>query len=165
MSFTKRECFERFDGSVECFNNGFWYSRVSRPPQLTHVDIAFGSPQRRRKLTSTLQTGEIIKWSVLAGIFLFFMAWFIGGYMHAKRRMRKGLPLKAYHRVCLFFLPCSISRGTFIHSTPTASARRFASQRTDSLELPNPSNNTFRAFQANSCYSGSSHTVSARDMG
>ena len=27
------------------------------------------------------------------------MLWFVGGYIHAKRRMQKGLPLLAYHRV------------------------------------------------------------------
>lgn len=62
---------EDFDGEIHCYrNDGFWYST----------------------------TGEIIKWSILAAIFLFFMAWFLGGYVHAKQRMRKGLPLLAYHR-------------------------------------------------------------------
>ncbi|KAF2187853.1 hypothetical protein K469DRAFT_569101 [Zopfia rhizophila CBS 207.26] len=70
MVLSKRYCVEYVDGTVECFRDGFWYT----------------------------ETGVIVKWSILAAIFLFFMAWFVGGYMHAKRRMRKGLPLMAYHR-------------------------------------------------------------------
>jgi len=73
MFFTRREedCFEDINGDVECVQDGgFWYT----------------------------SKGEIIKWSILLGIFAFFMLWFVGGYMHAKRRMRKGLPLLAYHR-------------------------------------------------------------------
>jgi hypothetical protein len=45
-----------------------------------------------------LQKGIIVKWSILAGIFLFFIAWFVGGYIHAKRRLRAGKPLLGYHR-------------------------------------------------------------------
>ena len=45
------------------------------------------------------QTASIVKWSILAGIVLFFMAWFLGGYWHARMRIRKGLPLMKYHRV------------------------------------------------------------------
>ncbi|MCJ1444213.1 MAG: hypothetical protein MMC23_004714 [Stictis urceolatum] len=44
------------------------------------------------------QTASIVKWSILAGIVLFFMAWFLGGYWHARMRIRKGLPLMKYHR-------------------------------------------------------------------
>jgi len=43
-------------------------------------------------------TAEAIKWAVLAVIFLVFFGWFLGGYLHAQRRMKKGLPLLAYHR-------------------------------------------------------------------
>ncbi|KAF2468264.1 uncharacterized protein BDR25DRAFT_327017 [Lindgomyces ingoldianus] len=55
--------------------------------------MGFGIPRYVMKLK-----GVIIKWSILAGIFFFFMAWFVGGYIHAKRRMRKGKPLMGYHR-------------------------------------------------------------------
>ncbi|OCK81243.1 hypothetical protein K432DRAFT_295984 [Lepidopterella palustris CBS 459.81] len=66
-----QDCYEDINNDVVCYTDGgFWYST----------------------------TGEIVKWAILAAIFLFFMTWFVGGYMHAKRRMRKGLPLLAYHR-------------------------------------------------------------------
>lgn len=45
------------------------------------------------------QKGMIIKWSILGGLFLFFMLWFFGGYIHAKRRLKAGKPLLKYHRV------------------------------------------------------------------
>jgi hypothetical protein len=45
------------------------------------------------------QKGQITKYIILALFFSFFLAWFVGGYIHAKRRLKKGLPLLAYHRV------------------------------------------------------------------
>ncbi|KAF2627966.1 hypothetical protein BU25DRAFT_340545, partial [Macroventuria anomochaeta] len=44
------------------------------------------------------QKGMIIKWAILGSLFAFFMLWFIGGYIHAKRRLKAGKPLLAYHR-------------------------------------------------------------------
>jgi hypothetical protein len=41
----------------------------------------------------------IIKWAILGSFFLFFMLWFFGGYIHAKRRLKAGKPLLKYHRV------------------------------------------------------------------
>jgi hypothetical protein len=41
-----------------------------------------------------------IKWGIIAGIFVLFLAFFLGGYLHAQRRMSRGLPPLAYHRVC-----------------------------------------------------------------
>jgi len=41
----------------------------------------------------------IIKWAILGSLFAFFMLWFIGGYIHAKRRLKAGKPLLGYHRV------------------------------------------------------------------
>lgn len=58
------------DGSRVCYGGGFWYT----------------------------DKGIIIKWSILAAIFFFFFAWFVGGYFHAIRRLKKGQPLLAYHR-------------------------------------------------------------------
>jgi hypothetical protein len=46
------------------------------------------------------QKGMIVKWAVLGSLFAFFMLWFIGGYVHAKRRLKAGRPLLGYHRVC-----------------------------------------------------------------
>ncbi|PSN63445.1 hypothetical protein BS50DRAFT_577185 [Corynespora cassiicola Philippines] len=70
MMLAKRYCVEYVDGTIECFRDGFWYS----------------------------EKGVIIKWCILASIFLFFTLWFVGGYLHAKQRMKKGLPLLGYHR-------------------------------------------------------------------
>jgi len=39
----------------------------------------------------------------MALIFFLFLAWFVGGYYHAQRRMKKGLPPLAYHRVRLMY--------------------------------------------------------------
>jgi hypothetical protein len=50
-------------------------------------------------VTDSPQKGMIIKWSILGGLFLFFMLWFFGGYIHAKRRLKAGKPLLKYHRV------------------------------------------------------------------
>lgn len=41
----------------------------------------------------------IIKWAILGSLFALFMLWFIGGYIHAKRRLKAGKPLLGYHRV------------------------------------------------------------------
>ncbi|KAJ4382861.1 hypothetical protein N0V86_002086 [Didymella sp. IMI 355093] len=71
MVLSKRYCVEYVDGTIECFRDGgFWYT----------------------------EKGMIIKWAVLGSLFAFFMLWFIGGYMHAKRRLKAGKPLLGYHR-------------------------------------------------------------------
>ena len=41
----------------------------------------------------------IIKWAVIGGLFALLLTWVVIGHVHAKRRLRKGLPLLAYHRV------------------------------------------------------------------
>ncbi|KAL8632361.1 hypothetical protein Q9189_001933 [Teloschistes chrysophthalmus] len=43
-------------------------------------------------------TAEAIKWAIVAGIFFAVLLFFIGGYIHAKRRVRKGQQPLAYHR-------------------------------------------------------------------
>ncbi|KAK7430229.1 hypothetical protein QQZ08_003204 [Neonectria magnoliae] len=50
-------------------------------------------------------TGVIVKWVVFISISVIFLAWIVGGYLHAKSRLKKGLPLLAYHR-------CLVSRRT-----------------------------------------------------
>ncbi|KAI1844818.1 hypothetical protein JX266_009046 [Neoarthrinium moseri] len=44
--------------------------------------------------------GVIIKWSIFFGLIALFLLYLIGGYLHARRRMRKGLAPLRYHR-CL----------------------------------------------------------------
>ncbi|KAI9813145.1 MAG: hypothetical protein M1827_004366 [Pycnora praestabilis] len=43
-------------------------------------------------------TAEAIKWAVVAAIVVLFLLVFVGGYYHAQRRIKKGLPPLAYHR-------------------------------------------------------------------
>ncbi|MCJ1451925.1 hypothetical protein MMC28_002265 [Mycoblastus sanguinarius] len=47
-------------------------------------------------------TATAVKWAFVAAILLLFLLWFVGGYYHAQRRLKKGLPPLAYHR---FLLP------------------------------------------------------------
>lgn len=42
--------------------------------------------------------GQIVRWSVFFGIFFLFIAYMVGGYWHAKRRISKGLAPLGYHR-------------------------------------------------------------------
>ncbi|KAF1932307.1 uncharacterized protein M421DRAFT_1952 [Didymella exigua CBS 183.55] len=71
MGLAKRYCIEYVDGAIECFRDGgFWYS----------------------------EKGMIIKWTILGSLFGLFMLWLVGGYVHAKRRLKAGKPLLAYHR-------------------------------------------------------------------
>ena len=44
-------------------------------------------------------TAEAIKWAVVAAIFFAIVLFFVGGYFHAKRRIRKGQAPLRYHRV------------------------------------------------------------------
>ncbi|MCJ1425776.1 hypothetical protein MMC29_003676 [Sticta canariensis] len=39
-----------------------------------------------------------IKWAVIGAVFLIALLWFVGGYYHAQRRMKRGLRPLAYHR-------------------------------------------------------------------
>lgn len=67
----REECFQEVDG-IHCYvdGDGFWYT----------------------------DKGIIIKWILLVTFFAIFFGWFVGGYIHAKRRLRRGLPLLPYHR-------------------------------------------------------------------
>ena len=48
-----------------------------------------------------VQTAMAVKWSFIGAILLLFVIWFVGGYYHAQRRIKRGLPPMAYHRVRL----------------------------------------------------------------
>ncbi|KAH6657889.1 hypothetical protein BKA67DRAFT_202062 [Truncatella angustata] len=45
------------------------------------------------------RTGVIVKWSIFLGFTVIFLAWIVGGSIHAKRRIRKGLKPLGYHRM------------------------------------------------------------------
>ncbi|EME79123.1 uncharacterized protein MYCFIDRAFT_34795, partial [Pseudocercospora fijiensis CIRAD86] len=42
--------------------------------------------------------GIALRYTVICIIFASILLFFLGGYVHAKRRLRKGLPLLGYHR-------------------------------------------------------------------
>ncbi|KAK8229586.1 hypothetical protein HDK77DRAFT_77264 [Phyllosticta capitalensis] len=44
------------------------------------------------------RTGFIVKFTIFGVLVLFFLLWFVGGYYHAQRRMKKGLAPLPYHR-------------------------------------------------------------------
>ncbi|KAF1912585.1 hypothetical protein BDU57DRAFT_522953 [Ampelomyces quisqualis] len=76
MGLEKRYCLEYTIGEVQCYGaDGFWYT----------------------------DKGIIIKWIILGVLFALFLGWFVGGYIHAKRRLKKGLPLLGYHRFLISF--------------------------------------------------------------
>ncbi|KAH7156242.1 hypothetical protein EDB81DRAFT_756733 [Dactylonectria macrodidyma] len=72
------------------------------------------------------ETGVIVKWTVFLTITVLFMAWIIGGYLHARSRLKKGLPLLAYHR-------CLVSRRVRAQHDPSY-------QYPQPMYYPQPSN-------------------------
>lgn len=50
-------------------------------------------------MLTSIQTGIIVRWVIFLVIFALIMGYIIGGYLHAKARLRKGLQPLAYHRV------------------------------------------------------------------
>ncbi|EXJ57064.1 hypothetical protein A1O7_07408 [Cladophialophora yegresii CBS 114405] len=60
------------------------------------------------------RTAYAVKWAIIAAIFLIFSLYFIGGYLHAQRRMKRGLPPLAYHR----WLVTRRQKAAFVHSHP-----------------------------------------------
>ena len=45
------------------------------------------------------QTGTIVKWSLFLGIIVITGLYLLVGYVHAQKRIKKGLPPLGYHRV------------------------------------------------------------------
>ncbi|KFA63016.1 hypothetical protein S40285_07242 [Stachybotrys chlorohalonatus IBT 40285] len=56
------------------------------------------------------QDGIIVKWAILLSFVVLMFAYFVGGYLHARWRLKKGLAPLAYHR-------CLVARRTY--SEPT----------------------------------------------
>lgn len=67
----------------------WWYSDVSPPP----------SPIPSNLQTNAAQAGIAVKYALWSAFIIALLAYFIGGRIHASRRLRKGLPPLAYHRV------------------------------------------------------------------
>lgn len=84
QGFSDNDCIN----SSNCNNDWWWYSPVSL--WIWHT---------RELSANTRQTAAAIKWSIVGAIFVLFLVLFVGGYWHAQRRMKKGLPPLAYHRV------------------------------------------------------------------
>lgn len=60
-----------------------------------------GEPQHR-EANRPQQEGLIVKWAVFLGLMVLITLYITIGYIHAKKRIRKGLVPLAYHRVsCL----------------------------------------------------------------
>lgn len=58
------------------------------------------SPERAATvLTFSTQTGLTIKYVIWGALVLLIVSYFLGGYVHARRRLKKGLPPLGYHRV------------------------------------------------------------------
>jgi len=49
-------------------------------------------------MLTLLQTGMAVRYSIVVILFGAILLYFVGGYFHAKRRVRKGLPPLRYHR-------------------------------------------------------------------
>lgn len=52
-----------------------------------------------RKTLILNQDGIIVKWAILLSFVVLMFAYFVGGYLHARWRLKKGLAPLAYHRV------------------------------------------------------------------
>lgn len=74
----------------------WWHSRV-RPPLRLGPRYGF--------IADSLQTGYIVKWSIIAGLILVIGLFLLLSYLHAQRRLRKGLAPLRYHRVRLRPIP------------------------------------------------------------
>lgn len=48
--------------------------------------------------TPLSQTGSAVRYTIVAILFFLLFAYFLGGYWHARHRVRKNLPPLAYHR-------------------------------------------------------------------
>ncbi|TEA22525.1 hypothetical protein C8034_v009863 [Colletotrichum sidae] len=65
------------------------------------------------------RTGVIVKWSVFLGLTTFFAAFLIIGYIHGKRRLKRGLVPLGYHR--WLFSRAQLARVDSRYAWPAAS--------------------------------------------
>lgn len=75
---------------------------VARPwshSKVHHPTPRASPPSPSTTPANTLQTGYIIKWSVIAALILVVGLYLLLSYLHAQRRLRKGLTPRKYHRV------------------------------------------------------------------
>ena len=87
-SHWKRQAFNnQNDNENYGYGNSWWWTPVSSTtqhllyvPRLTHA-----------------QAGLAVRYAIVALLFIFLFAFFIGGYYHAQRRLRNGQQPLAYH--------------------------------------------------------------------
>ncbi|KAK2625592.1 hypothetical protein QTJ16_004904 [Diplocarpon rosae] len=60
-------------------------------------ELDFYEDDDRRSFWWTRE-GQIVRWFLFFGMLFLFLAYMIGGYIHAKKRINKGLAPLAYHR-------------------------------------------------------------------
>jgi hypothetical protein len=60
--------------------------------------IPYHNPSPPHKLTPLQQTGSAVRYTIVSILFFLLIAYFFGGYLHARARLRKNLPPLAYHR-------------------------------------------------------------------
>ncbi|KAH8813137.1 chitin synthesis regulation, resistance to congo red-domain-containing protein [Xylogone sp. PMI_703] len=70
ISARQTETFTDDDGNVYVYHDSFWWTK----------------------------TGQIVRWSIFLGLFALIMAYLLGGYLHAKRRIARGQAPLPYHR-------------------------------------------------------------------
>lgn len=83
--YNSQRCYEAGDCS-------WWWSNVSSSPPISPIQ----NPQINTLPSS--QTGSAVRYTIVAILFFLLFAYFIGGYWHARHRVRKNLPPLAYHR-------------------------------------------------------------------
>ncbi|KAG8409001.1 ERAD-associated protein [Metarhizium acridum] len=69
------------------------------------------------------KTGIIVRWVIFLVIFVLIMGYLIGGYYHAKARIRKGLEPLAYHRCLVSVVPINRPTRSSGPSINTATTR------------------------------------------
>lgn len=76
---------------------------------LTYAIQITSNLEGTKSLTSQ-QTGIIVKWSLFLGLVVLFAVYLIAGHWHAKKRIARGLPPLAYHRVRPTLIPSPYHR-------------------------------------------------------
>ncbi|TKA63876.1 hypothetical protein B0A49_10569 [Cryomyces minteri] len=89
LSLFKRQSYWNYDG-------GYYDSWVCSPlPKSQSLKIhAINIPSQQWWSPA----GMAIKYAIITALLLFIILYFVGGYTHAQRRIKKGLPPLRYHR-------------------------------------------------------------------
>ena len=92
---TRQLCDEDYYGyNSNCYEEGrcsWWWSDVRTHPTQAHP------PLSTQLNPHPSQTGSAVRYTIVAVLFTLLFAYFVGGYLHARRRARKNLPPLRYH--------------------------------------------------------------------